>query len=247
MKKLLLLSSVLLAAAQIATANEIGIGYGVSSPIYHSKKNSYPLPLVNIEYDNFFIKGDNPYGLELGYNILERDNYVLSLYGVPFGGYNIKAKDMKSGYKTIDERETKIMGGVEFTYYPELFNVVTSVSAEYGEKGGNFNFRVSKPYFITPNFTIIPTVTYTYYDSDFIDYYFGVEPHEVNKENIRDTYDGKSAYRYGVGVLGNYKLTNNLSITGFTGVTKLSDGISDSPIADKNVVFMLGSGIIYTF
>ena len=97
MKKLLLLSSVLLAAAQIATANEIGIGYGVSSPIYHSKKNSYPLPLVNIEYDNFFIKGDNPYGLELGYNILERDNYVLSLYGVPFGGYNMSGTAAKSG------------------------------------------------------------------------------------------------------------------------------------------------------
>ena len=247
MKKLLLLSCVLLAATQVAVANDIGIGYGFTSPIYHSKKNSYPLPLVNIEYDKFFIKGDNPYGLELGYNILERDNYVLSLYGVPFGGYDVKAKDMKSGYKTIDDRHTKIMGGVDFTYYPEFFNVVTSVSAEYGEKGGNLNLRVSKPYFITPRFTVIPTVTYTYYDSDFIDYYFGVEPHELNTENIRNTYDGKGASRYGIGVLGNYRLTTNLSITGFTGVSKLSDEIGDSPLSDKDVVFMLGSGIIYTF
>ncbi|MBR8700980.1 24 kDa outer membrane protein [Fusobacterium sp. DD29] len=247
MKKLSLLFGMLMLLPQLSLANDIGIGYGVTSPIYHSNKNNYVLPLVNFKYDDFFIKGDNAYGIELGYNLLERDNYVLSLYGVPFGGYNVKSKDMKSGYKSIDDRHTKVMGGVEFTYYPGFYDVVTSVSAEYGEKGGNFNLRVSKPYFITPNFTVIPTVTYTYYDSDFIDYYFGVEPHELNRQHIKETYDGKGAYRYGIGLLGNYKLTNSLSITGFTGVTKLSDEISDSPIADKDVIFMLGSGIIYTF
>lgn len=248
MKKLSLLLGLIVAASQMTFANNsIGIGFGTTSPIYHSDKNNYALPLVDLKYKGFFITGDNPYGIAVGYNLLKRDNYVLSLYGLPFGGYNIKSKDMKSGYKTIDSRDTTIMGGIDFTYHPEFIDVVTSVSAEYGEHGGNVNLRLSKPYFITPRFTLVPTITFTYYNSDFIDYHFGVENHELNDENITETYDGKSSYRYGAGLLGNYKLTDHFSVTAFTGVTKISDGISDSPIADKDVIFMLGTGILYTF
>lgn len=251
MKKLLLLASVIVGISQTLLAeNSIGIGYGVSSPIYHSDKNDYILPLVNLNYNGFFVKGDSTYGLSLGYNVLERDNYILSLYGMPFGGYKIKGKDMKDGYKGIDERKTHLMGGVEFTYFPHIFELVTSVSAEFGDKGGHVNLRVSRPFYITPKFTIVPTVTYTHYTANFIDYYFGVDSSELNRpnnQNIRETYDGKSAYRYGVGLLGNYKFTENISVTGFTGVTKLSDEITNSPIADKDIIFLFGTGVVYTF
>lgn len=243
MKKLLLLLGLIITASQITYSNSIGIAYGVTSPIYHSDKNDYVLPLVDLKYKDFFVTGDNPYGLAIGYNVIKTDNYVLSLYGLPFGGYDMKAKDMKTGYKTIDDRKTTLMGGIDFTYYSGFFDVVSSVSLEYGEHGGNANLRISRPYFVTPKFSLVPTLVYTHYNSDFIDYYFGVEKHELNKT----TYNGKSSYRYGIGLLGDYKLTDHFSITAFTGVSKVSDGISNSPIANKDVIFLFGTGVLYTF
>lgn len=248
MKKLLLITSILISASQFSLAeNSIGIGYGVTSSFYHSDSNNYLLPIVNLNYNRFFLKGSTVYGLQFGYKVLEEDNYLLSLYGMPFGGYKIKGSDMKDGYKTMDTRKTQFMGGMEFTYHPQIFDLVTSVSTEFGENGGIFNLRVSKPYHITPNFTIIPTITATYYNSDFIDYYFGVNQNELNNEKLTQIYDGKSAYRYGVGILGNYKFNENLSLTGFTGVTKFSSEVKNSPLVDKDTVFLFGTGIVYTF
>lgn len=246
MKKITFLLAALGIVGQTMLASTVGIGYGVTSSIYHSDENGYVLPLIDVEYNDFFIKGSTTYGLALGYKVLEEDNYVLSLYGVPFGGFSVEASDMKDGYKNIDDRDTKFMGGAELVYYPGYFNIVTSVSGEYGEEGGNLSLRVSRPYRVTDKFTVVPTLNYTYYNSDLIDYYFGVEPHELDK-NILYTYDGKAAHRYGIGLLGDYRFNDSISIVGFTGVTKLSSGITNSPISDKEIIYLFGTGVVYTF
>lgn len=250
MKNKLFLLGALFILGQSAMAGSIGLGYGVTTPIYHNDKNDYVLPIVDIEYDKFFIKGGSTYGLSLGYKILEEDNYVLSLYGMPFGGYEVKNSDMKSGYKGIDDRDTHLMGGVELTYYPGIYNLQTSVSAEYGEEGGHFNLRVSRPYQLTSKLTVVPSINYVYYDSNFVDYYFGIDSNEVGKpggEKITNTYSPEGAHRFGVGLLGNYRVNDTISLMGFTGVTKLSDEIADSPIVDNKVIYIFGTGIIYTF
>lgn len=250
MKKMLALLGAIFVVGQSAMAGTVGIGYGVTTPIYHSDKNDYILPIVELEYDKFFLKGGSTYGLSFGYKVLEEDNYVLSLYGMPFGGYDLKNSDMKSGYKGIDERDTHFMGGVEFVYYPGIYNLQTSLATEYGEEGGHFNFRVSRPYHIGAKLTVIPSINYTYYDSDFVDYYFGIDANELNKPNgekITNTFTGKRAHRFGVGLLGNYRFNEAISFMGFTGVTKLSKEIADSPIVDNDIIYILGTGIMYTF
>lgn len=250
MKNKLFLLGALFILGQSAIAGSIGLGYGVTTPIYHNDKNDYILPIVDLEYDKFFIKGGSTYGLSLGYKLIEEDNYVLSLYGMPFGGYEVKNSDMKSGYKGIDDRDTHLMGGVELTYYPGVYNLQTSVSAEYGEEGGHFNLRVSRPYQLTAKLTVVPSINYVYYDSNFVDYYFGIDSNEVGRaggEKITSTYSPEGAHRFGVGLLGNYRVNDTISLMGFTGVTKLSSDISDSPIVDNRVIYIFGTGIIYTF
>lgn len=250
MKKNLIILGALLALGQSVLAGSVGIGYGVTTPIYHNDKNDYILPIVDIEYDKFFIKGGSTYGLSLGYKILEEDNYVLSLYGMPFGGYEVKNSDMKSGYKGIDDRDTHVMGGVELAYYPGIYNLETKIAAEYGEEGGHFNFSISRPYYISSKLTIVPSVTYVYYDSNFVDYYFGIDSSEVGRtggEKITAPFSAKEAHRVGVGVLGNYRINDAISLMGFTGVTKLSGEISNSPIVDNDLIYIFGTGLIYTF
>lgn len=250
MKKKLAILGALVALAQGAMAGSIGIGYGLTTPIYHNDKNDYVLPIVDLEYDKFFLKGGSTYGLSLGYKLIEEDNYVLSLYGMPFGGYEVKNSDMKSGYKGIDDRDTQLMAGVELAYYPGIYELQTKIAAEYGKEGGHFNFSISRPYQVTEKLTLIPSVSYVYYDSNFVDYYFGVDSHEVGKpggENITREFSAREAHRVGVGVLGNYRVNDTVSLMGFTGVTKLSGEMSNSPLVDNDVIYILGTGVIYTF
>lgn len=248
MKKLLMFVGLLAGISQVAfTQNNIGIGYGLNTPLYQTKTNNHILPLVNLEYDRFFIKGSSSYGMSLGFDAIKDDRYKLSFYSMPLGGYKLKSKDMKDGYKGIDTRETTLMGGIGFDYYTDFYDVVASVSAEVGSRGGHLNLRVSKPYYISPELTIVPTATFVRYNSKFVDYYFGVEENELNNEKITETYDGSSGYRYGVGVLGNYKFTDSVALTAFAGVSKFSNEIKKSPIVKKDVIGMFGTGVVYTF
>ena len=246
MKRKLAILGALFALTQGVLAGNIGIGYGVTTPIYHNDKNDYVLPIIDLEYDKFFLKGGSTYGLSLGYKIIEEDNYVLSLYGMPFGGYEVKSSDMKSGYKSIDDRDTHLMGGVELAYYPGIYELQTKFAAEYGQEGGHFNFSISRPYQVSSNLTIIPSIRYVYYDSNFVDYYFGIDSNEVGGK-ITNTFSPKEAHRFGIGVLGNYRINDAISLMGFTGVTKLSGEMANSPIVDNEIIYILGTGVIYTF
>ena len=63
MKNKLAILGALVVLAQGALAGNIGIGYGVTTPIYHNDKNDYVLPIVDLEYEKFFLKGGGTYGL----------------------------------------------------------------------------------------------------------------------------------------------------------------------------------------
>lgn len=250
MKKTFMLLGLGAILAQASFASSIGVGYGVADPIFKNDEKGYVLPFVDFDYNGFYVKGGSAYGLSFGYKLFETDNYKFSVYGVPFGGYKVEAGDMDYGYQAIDDRDTKFMGGVEFAYTFLPYELTSSVNVEYGEEGGNASLRLSKPFHVTSQFTLIPTVSYTYYNDDLVDYYFGIDQHEVNRnpiDNLKETYEGKAGSRYGIGLAGNYYFNDSFSFVGFAGVTKLSEELSNSPIADNDVITAFGGGIVYSF
>lgn len=248
MKKTLMLLGLGAVLAQASFASSIGLGYGVTDPIFKNDEKGYILPFVDYEYNGFYIKGGSAYGLSLGYKLIEADNYRFSVYGVPFGGYEVEAGDMDPGYRGIDDRETKLMGGLEFAYTFLPYELTSTFNVEAGEEGGSASLRLSKPFYVTSQLTLVPTISYTYYNEDLVDYYFGVDPHESAKcSGFIGPYEGEAGSRYGIGLLGDYKFSNNVSIVGFAGITKLSDELSNSPIADNDVIKAFGGGVVYTF
>lgn len=246
MKKTALILGGFILAAQIASASSIGIGYGLSTDIYKGGDNSHVLPMFDFEYDNFFLKGATVNGISFGYNLYQDDFYTLSLYVKPFGGYKIDADDMDSGYKSIDDRKYKVMGGAEFTVYTGFYDVEMSASFDYGKEGGNFVFGVNRPYYVNSKLSIIPSVNFIYFTSDYVDYYFGVESHELGGKITR-TYEGESAYAVGFNLAAAYRFTDSFSLLGFAGVERLSKEIKNSPIVDDNMFYFVGTGLIYTF
>ena len=250
MKKTLMLLGLGAILAQASFASSIGVGYGVADPIFKNDEKGYFLPFVDYEYNGFFVEGGSASGLSFGYKLFEADNYKFTVYGIPFGGYKVEAGDMDPGYKGIDDRDTQFMGGAELSYTFLPYEITSEIAIEYGKEGGTASFTLKKPYYVTSKLTLVPSVNYTFYNEDFADYYFGVTPNEAGRKanyNIGSAYDGKAGSSYGVGVLGDYRFSNNMSFVGFAGVTKLSDDLSNSPIVDNDVISIFGGGVVYSF
>lgn len=248
MKKLALILAGILVAGNIAMAQSIGIGYGVTNEIYKSDENDYILPLLNLEYDNFFLTSATESSIRIGYNVYKDDFYTLALYVKPFGGYEIDSSDMKSGYKSIDDRDHQVMGGIGFRAYTGFYEIELGGALEYGKEGGSASIGLSRPYVITPKLMLIPSVNFTYYDSDYVDYYFGVDSGEARRNpKIGRIYNGDSACAYGVNLSAVYEFTDSISVLGSMGVNKLSNEISDSPIVENDIIYYVGTGIVYTF
>ena len=247
MKKTALILCGLLLAGQAAMASSLGIGYGATNKIYKSNETEHFLPMVDVEYNDFFVKGATVNGFSMGYNLYKDDFYTFSLYVKPFGGYKMDGSDMDDGYKSIDDREQKFMGGAEVSAYTGIYDITMTASVDYGKEGGNFLVELHKPYVVNSSLTLISSVNFVYYNSDYIDYYFGVDRHEALGKLKGREYEGDSAYTFGANLTGYYRLTDSLSLLGFFGVNKLSDEIKNSPIVENDILYYTGAGVIYTF
>lgn len=243
-KKEILLGLVLV--SQLSLANSVGIGYGKTSEVYKGVDKGYTLPFIDFEYDKYFIKSSTANTFQLGYNVVKDDIYTFSIYALPLGGYKVKASDLDVGYQTVKDRDHKLMLGTQLKVYNSSYDVETSVKFEGGEEGGTAVLSLNKPYVVNYNFVLIPSVNLSYYNSSYVDYYFGVSGSELGGK-LNSKYDGESAYSFGVNLTGNYKMTDSISILGFVGLNKLSNEISDSPLVENSTIYMCGAGIVYTF
>ena len=83
---------------------------------------------------------------------------------------------------------------------------------------------------------------------DYIDYYFGVSHSEaLRNSGINRSYEGDSAYTIGLNLTGSYRITDSFSLMGFAGVNRVSKEIKNSPIVDDDIIYFVGTGIVYTF
>lgn len=246
MKKIAVIPMITL-VSQIALASSVGIGYGVTSEFFKGDEKSHILPFLNYEYDNYFIDSATTNTLRIGYRLMEDDVYAFSLYAVPFGGYEIDGNDLDSKYKGIDDRDYQFMLGSEFKYYNGLYDVETILNGEIGQEGGKISLRIQKPYVINENIIIKPSFNFNYYNSSFIDYYFGIDSGEASTNASLNKYNGESGYSLGIGVTSSYRLTDAFSLLGFLGAMKFSNEIKNSPIVNNSLVYFGGVGIVYTF
>ncbi|MGB0404644.1 MAG: MipA/OmpV family protein, partial [Fusobacterium sp.] len=188
MKKIALISSALLLASQVALGSSVGIGYGVTNEFFKGGDNSYVLPMLNYEYDNYFIDAKTTNSIHLGYRFLQDDIYTFSLYAIPFGGYEVEASDLDSGYKGIDDRDYQFMLGSEFKYYNGIYDIETILNAEVGKEGGTVSLRIEKPYVVNADLIVKPSVSFSYYNSSLVDYYFGIDSGEASTSTVLNSY-----------------------------------------------------------
>ncbi|MGL5949844.1 MAG: MipA/OmpV family protein, partial [Cetobacterium sp.] len=78
----------------------------------------------------------------------------------------------------------------------------------------------------------------------------GVTSEEVRRNSndaLKSEYKADTAFSFGTTLTAEYKMTEKLSLVGILGVEKFSDEITDSPIVDKDPIFIASIGAKYFF
>ncbi len=254
-KRLLLVISLMMGSMATANADNIkttvGAGIGISeSPYKGVDKQSVKIPSVNINWGDFYAKtGDIDYSLlSLGYNFYKGDALVLSTYVNPYGGFNVDRSEMEDGYNNIDKRRYQVEGGLKALYRPGWNGLIAQGHLTVGEKGGHTGLALMRPIRLSEKMLLVPKISATYFESNYVDYYFGVDKGEVQKnDKIDDTYDPNGAFSYSANIALQYKLTKDMKLVGFVGIEKLSGEIEDSPIVDDTTLIKSGMTLTYTF
>lgn len=245
MKKIILTLAALAICSTATLAQEnkfsVGMGVGTTNHFYHGDEITFPTPFFDVRYDNFFITGAN-----IGYDVYNEDSITLSLFVNPFDGFPIKASKMDHDYDSIDERKTQIALGAIAAYDLPAYDMTALVALSGGERGVKGEARLVKPYSLSSDFTLIPSISANFYSEDYTDYYFGIDSDERGGK-IRDTYSPNSAYSLGINLAAEYYLTEKITLLAFLSADKFSSEVGDSPIIDNSTLLKMGVGAKYSF
>ncbi len=247
--KRIILGALILSLSTITLAeNRFGIGAGVgfSNSIYKGAENEvYPIPFLDINYGNFYVKGITP-----GYFFFKGEALSLSVFLDPIAGFPIKAKDMGNGYTNIDNRDFQTMVGLRADLNTGIAGVRTGASVQFGKHGSEAKISAFRPYTINEQFTLVPGIHVKGFSGDYVNYYFRVTSDEVNKsfrDNLNKKYEADAAASIGATLAAEYKYNENFSIIGILAIEKFSSEITNSPIVNNDPLFITSIGAKYFF
>ncbi len=214
----------------------VGVGYK-QSPYKGDDASVSPLPLIYFEN-----KWVHVFGNKLDLNIGRWDSVSFTLRGEYALG---------DGYK---ESDAPILDGMQkrkggFWIGPALawdtgYGVLGANFLTAGNKGLKAGVDYRRP-FNYGDFTLVPHIGIDWYNSQYVDYYYGVEDDEARAG--REAYAGKSTYNLSAGVRLDYQLTPHQSLSLDAGVSRLGSGITDSPLVDRTAIPEARLGYLYRF
>ncbi len=222
--------------------NSIGVALAYNQNIYNGVGNRVmPFPLLNVTYDNFFIKGTTA-----GYNVYQDESLTFSFVVQPqFGGYT---SDSSNDLEGMDDTYYLINMGVQAQY--RLMPFIFTVSGLHDVTGRtNGDTASAKIAVVIPlddrRFALIPSISATWQDSNITNYYYGVSSSEAT--STRPEYEPDSAINLGYGLIMKYKIAENWAATLGYILTQYDDNVADSPIVSQKYASTVLAGVSYIF
>lgn len=247
------LGTVLLGSSLMAfdLTGSVGVmGVSGTSPYQGVGSQSTLAPTFEVKSGDFFMRtGEVRYSVfSMGYDLIKGETSTLSLIVNPLGGYRVKRSDLESGYKNIEDREYQFEAGLKYGYSTGWNNIHLGVYALGGEHGNQVGANILRPFRVTDKLTVIPRAYVTYFDEDYVDYYFGVTKKEAaDNSKISRSYKGKAGATSGLDIAVSYNLSETWNIVGFAGVENLSSDMTDSPLVERDYIYRTGLGVTYKF
>jgi outer membrane protein len=243
MKKRLILLTVLLSSPALSQEKRgdareqlepkgflYGLGLSVNQEIYHGYDvRMTPLPILGYRGDNFRILG--PF---VSYDVLPLSDINITLQTAPrFQGFDESDSYI---FENMAKRKVSMDAGVGLTYEKQDWKIGLSTMFDVLSRSGGYEIKtnVSKVLRTGPIF-FEPSISISYLDQQFVDYYYGVKDTEVNAYTY--AYQGQSAVNSKLGL----SISTPILLGGFTrfsvDYTFYDRSISDSPLVqdDRNV------------
>ena len=227
-------------AAGRQQAFTLGLGAVFSSNPYRGADSEFiPLPLLTYEGERFFVRGTNA-----GYHLLKKPGLTLSLLGnYRMAGYDSSDSAFLQG---MADRDGTLEAGLQASLSTPLgrfrATVLSDILDEHNGHEAKLTFSKRLP---VQNHFVSPFVSVIWQSGQLVDYYYGVRATEATI--ARPAYEVDSSILMQLGLMTNYMLNEQWSLSGRIAVTRLADEISDSPIIKDELVTGAFVGIGYRF
>lgn len=204
-----------------------GIGLSTNQEIYKGyNRRNLLLPIIGYQGEKL-----NVYGPFISYEVAKvADIKVLMQLAPRFEGYDASDSYIFEG---MDERKFSMDAGIGLKYQKNNWKL--SVSSMFDvlnrSSGSELTSTLAHTFRFGPVF-VEPKIVFSYLDSNHVDYYYGVEKHEINVN--RAEYKGKSGINSGVGL----SISTPIFFNGFTQFniqhTWFASEITDSPLVENH-------------
>lgn len=197
-----------------------------------------------------------------GLPLLMYENRYISFFGttldakLPAAGpisFRLRAKYSGAGYEAKDspflsgmaERKGGVWLGGAAIWHGSIVNAsAEALSATGDAEGKSFKFELDRS-FQSGALTVTPRISATWYDSKYVDYYYGVRANEVRAG--RAGYTGDSTANAEVGLRFGYAIRARHNVFVDVSATKLGSAIKDSSLVEKSNESSVKFGYLYAF
>lgn len=204
-----------------------GLGVSTNKEIYKGyNRRTIPLPIIGYKGEKLKV-----FGPFISYQVSQKSGFNFFIQAAPrFQGFDDSDSDIFVGMK---DRKFSMDVGAAFSYeanewkikFSSMFDVLNRSNGAELVTSLSHTFRFG-PIFLEPR------LTFSYLDSNHVDYYYGVDKDEVTE--IRNEFTGKSALNTGLGL----SISTPILFNGFTQLniqrTWFSDEITESPLVEDH-------------
>jgi outer membrane scaffolding protein for murein synthesis (MipA/OmpV family) len=216
---------------------KVALGAGaidISTPWKGADNQVALIPIIDIRKGNWHFNGDDL----IGYHTQIDDSWSASL-GIGFrddgnDSDDLWLKDTKShqvfdGYDTPDA-ETVVNYGITYGW----ISVGGSRDVSGNSDAYSAGLSAEIPIYQTGNqFSISTIASMNWYDSSYVNYYYGISGNQIDDSVGRVKYHTGDATNFSIGISASYQISDLWSVMGILSRTKLDDSIVDSPLIDS--------------
>lgn len=218
----------------------IGLGGGIQTQPYAGvDRKTQALPILFFE--NRYVRLIGP-GIDL--KLPDAGPVSFALRARYSGeGYTEDDSPMLAG---MGSRHGGVWLGASARWRNDIAQVFSEVSGDVSGRSNGLQARLGiDKEFRLGRFGLTPGISATWYDSKYVDYYYGVTSAEALA--TRAQYSGRATVNTELSLRSRYMLSPQSALTFEIGATRLGSGITDSPLVDRSTTAKVGVGYLYRF
>jgi len=215
--------------------------------------------LIDFYYKGFFIQSNHrrtdthTLGAEVGYQLIVNDEWELDIISKSYiGGFDPEfiQDDSSRDIPIIEGLDSRSIGsGVGLRYNRYFENSQLSIDVASLGLSSSVNGWLVEAFYtqLIPyrNWDIYLNSSITFYAKETMDYYFGIDPHEVTE--IRPLYTAKSDIKVQLEAFFQHPITEKWTFNAGFSYSRYLGDITDSPIVDQPDASQIMLGVLYVF